>query len=147
MTAGNVSDTIYVFPLGDIGQGISNPVDIPAAGHWPGNFGLTVEVFESSTSLITKFPGHDESMAPVSNSYTNISLMDSLRRHLDLRWRILCATDYYGDDCSVYCKPRDDTDGHYTCNSNGTKECRVGYLDPLSNCTTKGEYVLIVLDE
>ena len=97
-------------------------------------------MFESSASLITKFPGHDEPSAPISNSYTNISLSDLHGRRLDLRWRILCATDYYGDDCLVNCKPRDDSDGHYTCNSNGTKECLKGYLDPPSNCTVAGEY-------
>ena len=35
VTIGNESTRSHVFPLGDIGGGVSNPIDIPAVGQWP----------------------------------------------------------------------------------------------------------------
>lgn len=103
-----------------------------------GNFGLTIEVLTDSGNLITELIGHDESTASISSTYTNITLMDSHERKLDLRWRVVCATDYYGSNCSVYCKAMNDSGGHYTCDSNGNKECLRGWVLPGSNCTILG---------
>ena len=52
-------------------------------------------------------------------------------------YNVGCADNYYynGYNCSVYCKPRDDEGGHYTCSEEGMKLCRGGYTDPLTNCT------------
>ena len=53
-------------------------------------------------------------------------------------YRLACTNDnYYGNDCSVYCKSQNDENtGHYSCNeTTGQKICLSGYVDPGSNCT------------
>ncbi|CAI8055502.1 Protein jagged-1b [Geodia barretti] len=53
-----------------------------------------------------------------------------------LRLTRTCLPLYYGDNCSIYCKPEDSDGGHYTCLSNGTKQCLPGYQNTSTDCTT-----------
>lgn len=41
--------------------------------------------------------------------------------------------DYYGVDCATYCVARDDSTGHYNCDTNGGKNCLEGWSGP--ECT------------
>ena len=60
---------------------------------------------------------------------------------LSLSHSLVCSQNYYGDNCSTYCIPQNDTDGHYDCNElTGEKVCLSGYLNPDSNCT-ECEYI------
>ncbi len=44
---------------------------------------------------------------------------------------MICLPDYYGPECSVYCVPRNDSIGHYTCNeTDGAKICLPDYYGP-----------------
>ena len=55
---------------------------------------------------------------------------------LVLSYSLTCTQNYYGSDCSTYCVPSDNSDGHYNCNpSNGTKICLPGYQNPENDCT------------
>ena len=52
-----------------------------------------------------------------------------------LSYQVTCSDNYYGADCSVFCEPQNNTDGHYTCNSaTGAIECLPGYTNVTSNC-------------
>ncbi len=52
-------------------------------------------------------------------------------RTLQLSYQVICLPDYYGPECSVYCVPRDDSIGHYTCDeTDGTKICLPDYYGP-----------------
>lgn len=42
-------------------------------------------------------------------------------------YHVFCDEFYYGDACSDYCRPRDDTLGHYMCDENGNKQCLDGW--------------------
>ena len=53
-----------------------------------------------------------------------------------LRLTLNCMTHFYGENCSVYCRPEDSDQGHYTCLSNGTKVCLPGYQNTSTDCTT-----------
>lgn len=46
-------------------------------------------------------------------------------------YHVMCDEFYYGESCSDYCRPRNDTFGHYTCDSTGQRICLPGW---------KGEY-------
>ena len=59
-----------------------------------------------------------------------------------MQFRLVCNQYYYTASCNVYCKPRDDNGGHYTCNSDGTKNCRSGWTNPNNNCLTGEETVV-----
>ena len=52
-----------------------------------------------------------------------------------LSYRITCQTNFYGSDCATFCLAQnDDFNGHYTCNSDGSLQCRDGYENPSNNC-------------
>ena len=48
-----------------------------------------------------------------------------------------CVPDYYPPNtCDILCRPRDDSQGHYTCNrTTGEKICLPGFTNPASDCT------------
>ena len=41
-----------------------------------------------------------------------------------------CLEFFYGDDCDVYCEPSDDCNGHFDCDTDGSKICMNGYGGP-----------------
>ena len=61
---------------------------------------------------------------------------------LEYDYRLVCAESYYGRDCDVICKARDDNFGHYTCGRNGEKICLPGWEKDLARggYCTKREY-------
>eukprot|EP00118_Oscarella_pearsei_P025249 m.307831 g.307831 ORF g.307831 m.307831 type:complete len:343 (+) comp42884_c0_seq1:102-1130(+) len=71
---------------------------------------------------------------PQSSSYAN--------QWIVLEWQVVCNEHYY-KNCDVYCEPMDDdTNGHYTCDSEGQKQCVSGYQDPETNCLKSVDYCL-----
>ena len=50
-------------------------------------------------------------------------------------FELSCVENFYRDDCSVFCVPRDDELGHYKCGQNGLIECLDGFQDTTENCT------------
>ena len=46
--------------------------------------------------------------------------------------RVVCREGYFGPDCG--CSPHNDSTGHFTCATDGTKVCLRGYQDPETNC-------------
>eukprot|EP00061_Rhincodon_typus_P008741 g31617.t1 len=55
---------------------------------------------------------------------------DSLQgEHTQLHYsyRVVCSQHYYGEGCSDYCRPRNDTFGHYTCGKEGQRHCLPGW--------------------
>lgn len=49
------------------------------------------------------------------------------RTELRFSYRFLCDEHYYGDGCSVFCRPRDDAFGHFTCGERGEIICNSGW--------------------
>ena len=49
---------------------------------------------------------------------------------------LTCLGHFYGPNCSVYCFPENSSRGHYTCLSDGSKQCLHGYTNTSSDCTT-----------
>lgn len=42
-------------------------------------------------------------------------------------YHVFCDEFYFGDGCADYCRPRDDTLGHYTCDEEGNRICLEGW--------------------
>jgi len=42
-------------------------------------------------------------------------------------YRVICDENYFGDNCSEFCKPRDDKFGHYICGADGARVCLDGW--------------------
>lgn len=59
----------------------------------------------------------------------NIGQKWSLGEHLGeqselhFSYRVVCDEFYYGDDCSDFCRSRDDPFGHFTCDDAGNRIC------------------------
>lgn len=49
------------------------------------------------------------------------------RTELRYSYRFLCDEHYYGEGCSVFCRPRDDAFGHFTCGERGEIICNSGW--------------------
>lgn len=62
---------------------------------------------------------------------------------MDVTVTVQCDPNFYGSNCSIACVPRNDSQGHYTCNSNGQKVCNAGWIDPFYSCTTRKLQTLI----
>lgn len=48
------------------------------------------------------------------------------------RVRVQCSANYYNTTCTTFCRPRNDTFGHYTCGDEGDKVCLAGWQG--ANC-------------
>ena len=53
---------------------------------------------------------------------------------LGIMFRVDCAINFYGSDCTIFCMDMDGTFGHYSCNEDGSISCLDGYLSESSNC-------------
>jgi delta-like protein len=61
---------------------------------------------------------------------------------LELHYRVVCDQNYFGDQCSIYCRPQDiDVRGHFGCSASGQKQCIDGWQG--ENCD-KREYILLI---
>ena len=61
---------------------------------------------------------------------------------MDMRFRVMCQQDYYGANCTRFCRSQNDSvNGYYTCNSDGSIQCREGFRNSGSNCR-EGEGLL-----
>ena len=67
------------------------------------------------------------------------------RVSLTLSYTLQCESNYYGSNCTKYCIPQDDNNGHYTCdNKTGEIVCRDGWQNPDSNCVEgEGQWTAI----
>lgn len=64
-------------------------------------------------------------------------LHSSGRTDLKYSYRFVCDEHYYGEGCSVFCRPRDDAFGHFTCGERGEKVCNPGWK---GQYCTEGEF-------
>lgn len=46
---------------------------------------------------------------------------------ISFKIRVVCDPNYYGIRCTKFCKPRNDTFGHYKCDESGNKVCLPGW--------------------
>ena len=54
---------------------------------------------------------------------------------IELSFRVMCTSNFYGSDCATYCVARDDREGHFDCGPGGEKLCLSGWSDPSRDCT------------
>ena len=56
---------------------------------------------------------------------------------ITLSFRVQCNTFFFLDNCTRFCRPTDDSTGHFTCGSNGELLCLEGWQDTSMNCLTR----------
>ena len=107
--------------------------------HMQGAFQLFIRAFDED-------PGSDDDLLDSifidltlsrNDGFTATSAYTGTRNRVtvNMRFQLRCDTNFYGSDCVTYClEMDDDTNGHYTCNSDGSFRCRTGFEKPGNNC-------------
>lgn len=89
------------------------------------NFPLThISSLASPNQLISRMA--KQRSLPVSSEWTVDKTSDK-QTSLEVQYRVVCEPDYFGPKCLDFCKGRDDSHGHYRCNTDGTKDCLAGW--------------------
>ncbi|XP_051235513.1 delta-like protein D [Dicentrarchus labrax] len=112
----------------------TNPIRFPFGFTWPGTFSLIIEALhtDSLDDLATDNPEHLISRITTQRHLTvgeewSKDMQTSGRTELRYSYRFLCDEHYYGDGCSVFCRPRDDAFGHFSCGERGEIICNSGW--------------------
>ncbi|XP_035007372.1 delta-like protein D isoform X1 [Hippoglossus stenolepis] len=112
----------------------TNPVHFPFSFTWPGTFSLIIEALhtDSLDDLATDNPEHLISRVTTQRHLTVgeewfKDMQTSGGTELRYSYRFMCDEHYYGDGCSVFCRPRDDAFGHFTCGERGEIICNSGW--------------------
>ncbi|KAH9424790.1 Jag1p [Dermatophagoides pteronyssinus] len=111
-------------------------IRIPFSFRWIGSFSFTIQLADnnqwsssssSSLSTMDRFIVEDEFAIPGKHwKYRTFHASDG--RIISIRFRIDCDHYYHSDDCATFCRERNDTFGHYSCESkNGHKQCLYGW--------------------
>ncbi|XP_032882482.1 delta-like protein 4 [Amblyraja radiata] len=114
-----------------------SPLRLNFTFKWPGTFSLIIEAWNSPPSqlipnvtspemLISRFA--IQRRQSVGSSWSR----DDQRRQLTqlhYSYRVVCSHHYYGEGCSRYCRPRNDTFGHFTCGALGQRICMDGWAN------------------
>uniref|UniRef100_A0A8B9JWS5 Delta-like protein n=2 Tax=Astyanax mexicanus TaxID=7994 RepID=A0A8B9JWS5_ASTMX len=116
----------------------SAPIRVPFYFKWPGTFSLIIDAWKASESTSEQSIENPDNVLIRLATKRTLAVGDSNQgKHnqnqseLLYSYHVACDEHYYGDSCSDYCRPRDDTFGHYTCDSTGNRVCLEGW---------KGEY-------
>ena len=92
-----------------------------------GNFQMYVNVYEEDDHLDDIFIN---GALQVSNGSTEVMEYtgNNNRVTVGMSFRVRCQNNYYGADCDTFCEAQDDDEnGHYTCNSDGSIQCKEGF--------------------
>ncbi|KAL2086989.1 hypothetical protein ACEWY4_018048 [Coilia grayii] len=112
----------------------TNPIKMNFGFTWPGTFSLIIEAVhaDSKEDLTTENPERiistmaTQRHLTVGNDWSQ-DLHSAGRTELRYSYRFVCDEHYYGDGCSVFCRPRDDAFGHFTCGERGEIICDAGW--------------------
>ncbi|XP_022103223.1 protein jagged-1b-like [Acanthaster planci] len=105
---------------------------------WVQTFTLIISALDKDdqecigSSCLIERAFHSGIIAP-SLSWTTLRHNGANARFL-YRIRVLCDPNYYDSTCVKFCRSRDDTFGHYSCDANGDKVCHEGWTG--ENCQT-----------
>uniref|UniRef100_A0A3Q2Y2B4 Delta-like protein n=1 Tax=Hippocampus comes TaxID=109280 RepID=A0A3Q2Y2B4_HIPCM len=112
----------------------TNPIRFNFGFTWPGTFSLIIEALhtDSLDDLATDNPEHLISRITTQRHLTvgeewSKDMQTAGRTELRYSYRFLCDEHYYGEGCSVFCRPRDDAFGHFTCGERGEIICNSGW--------------------
>uniref|UniRef100_A0A667WWU0 Delta-like protein n=1 Tax=Myripristis murdjan TaxID=586833 RepID=A0A667WWU0_9TELE len=107
----------------------TNPIRFPFGFTWPVSVWGGRSLFSMSKAtnperLISRIT--TQRHLTVGEEWSN-DLQTAGRTELRYSYRFLCDEHYYGEGCSVFCRPRDDAFGHFTCGERGEIICNAGW--------------------
>ncbi|XP_069029159.1 LOW QUALITY PROTEIN: delta-like protein C [Embiotoca jacksoni] len=112
----------------------SAPFRVPLQFKWPGTFSLIVEAWNAESSGLESTENQNNLISRLAMRRTlNVGEEWSQDVHFgnqsELRYsyHVVCNEFYHGEACSAYCRPRNDTFAHYTCDDDGKHHCLEGW--------------------
>ncbi|XP_061596651.1 delta-like protein B [Cololabis saira] len=111
----------------------SEPIRVPFHFKWPGTFSLIIEAWNAESP--TEFTDNQNNLVSRLATRRRLSVGEDWSQDVhfgeqsELRYsyHVFCDDFYYGDACADYCRPRDDTLGHYACGEDGERTCLDGW--------------------
>ncbi|XP_066519508.1 delta-like protein C [Hoplias malabaricus] len=112
----------------------SAPIRVPFQFKWPGTFSLIIEVWSAESSSVQSTENQSNLISRLATKRTLAigeepaqDVHQGEQSVLRYSYYVACDEHYYGDSCSDYCRPRNDTFGHFTCDSTGNRMCVEGW--------------------
>ncbi|XP_077397464.1 delta-like protein C [Festucalex cinctus] len=113
----------------------SAPLRVPFNFTWPGTFSLILEIWSAESSGLDSTEKQNHLIGHVATRRQlrvgedwSPDVHLGQRGRLRFSYRAVCDQHYYGDGCNDLCRPRNDTLGHYTCQSDGQRLCLDGWV-------------------
>ncbi|KAA0701936.1 Delta-like protein C [Triplophysa tibetana] len=112
----------------------SAPISVPFNFKWPGTVSLIIEAWnaefssEQSTENLNNMISRQATKRRLAIG-DDWSQDEHIGEQSQMRfsYRVVCAEFYHGEDCSDFCRPRDDTFGHFNCDAAGKRICLHGW--------------------
>ncbi|MED6267075.1 hypothetical protein CHARACLAT_008443 [Characodon lateralis] len=112
----------------------SAPMKVNVSFKWPGSFSLILEAWITDSSGLKSTGDQNNLLSRVASLHRQ-TVGDQWSQHvhqgnqskLGFSYRVVCIENYHGEDCSAYCRPRNDTFGHFHCDSKGSRHCLEGW--------------------
>ncbi|XP_067308807.1 delta-like protein C [Pseudorasbora parva] len=108
----------------------SAPITVPFKLKGLGTFSVIVEAWSTESS---NDPSMENLNSMINHFATQINLTIGEKWSQDVHlgeqsklhfsYRAVCDEFYYGDDCTDFCRPRDDPFGHFNCDAAGNRIC------------------------
>ncbi|XP_033624934.1 fibropellin-1-like [Asterias rubens] len=123
-------DDSITFP-GTIPAGIANPIS-RQMDSWPGGMRVKVQVWDvdgnNDDKVDEDYRTIDQSASRTLSSATWQTYTLGQQSVFTFKVRVFCNLNYYSSECSVYCYPTDNQNGHYRCDpGTGAKLCYSGW--------------------
>ncbi|CAK6968453.1 delta-like protein B [Scomber scombrus] len=111
----------------------SAPIRVPFHFKWPGTFSLIIEAWNAESP--TEYTDNQNNLVSRLATRRRLAIGEDWSQDVhfgeqsELRYsyHVFCDEYYFGDGCADYCRPRDDTLGHYTCDEEGNRICLEGW--------------------
>ncbi|XP_020513218.2 delta-like protein C [Labrus bergylta] len=130
----------------------SAPIRVPFEFKWPGTFSLIIEAWNAESSGLGSTENQNNLISRLATR-RSITAGEEWSQDIDsgnqseLRYsyHVVCNEFYHGESCSAYCRPRNDTFGHYTCDEDGNRRCQEGWSgeycsDPICTAGCSAEH-------
>ncbi|XP_011480461.1 delta-like protein C isoform X2 [Oryzias latipes] len=105
----------------------SATVRVPFLYKWPGSVALILEAWSAAESAET--PSSLLSWTATRRTLSVGQEWSETENQTELHYsyRVICDRFYHGETCSTFCRPRNDTHGHFVCDEEGRRHCMEGW--------------------
>ncbi|XP_061682587.1 delta-like protein C [Syngnathoides biaculeatus] len=123
-----------ILPADPVRVAGSAPVRVPFRFKWPGTFSLILEAWSAESPELNSTENHNNLISRLATRRQlrvgedwSQDVHSGERGSVRYSYRAVCDQHYHGDACTDYCRPRNDTFGHFSCRRDGRRQCLDGW--------------------